>query len=152
MTATNRCSAAFLTVPRIVETLLYRGFRVACFLVFGSPGSVGMPAQLTIIAEGSIDISGSPDIIPDALELLFVTDGDLDITGNVTTHGPGQILVHEQIRLSGSPFLDVQIIVENATSVDPLVEANSIGGTTVLVYNGGLGAGLLTVNGWRDVR
>ena len=120
--------------------------------ISGSPGSKGLPAQLTIIAEGSIDISGSPDIMPDALDLLFVTDGDLDVTGSITTHGPGQILVHEQIRLSGSPFLDVQIIVENATSVDPLVEANSIGGSTVLVYNGGLATGILSVSGWRDVR
>ena len=120
--------------------------------ITGSPGSKGLPAQLTVIAEGSIDVSGSPDIIPDALELLFVTDGDLDITGSVTTHGPGQILVHEQIRLSGSPFLNVQITVENATSVDPLVEANSIGGSTVLIYNGGLATGRLLVSGWRDVR
>ena len=118
----------------------------------GSPGSKGNPKELTIIAEGSIDVSGSPDIMPDALDLLFVTDGDLDVTGSITTHGPGQILVHEQIRLSGSPFLDVQITVENATSVDPLVQANSIGGSAVLVYDGGLATGLLSVSGWRDIR
>ena len=120
--------------------------------ISGSPGSQGNPAQVTIIAEGSIDISGSPDIIPDTLELLFVTDGDLEITGSVATHGPGQILVHEQIGLTGSPDLDVQIVVENATSVDDLVVVNSISGSTIITYDGGLDTGVLLVSGWRDVR
>ena len=111
---------------------------------------------LSIIAEGSIDISGNPDFLPDAPGLLLVTDGDLDISGGVDSGDPltlsGQILVHEQVSISGSPSIGGQLIVENATSVDTLVTQNSISGNPTLTYNGGLGTGTFSVQGWRDVR
>ena len=119
--------------------------------ISGNTGTPGNPAQITVIANGSININGG-DFIPDTSELLFVTDGDLDMTGNPTTYSHGQILVREQIRLSGSPDLDAQIIVENVTSVDDLVTTNSIGGNVEITYNGGLGTSHLVVSGWRDVR
>ena len=124
--------------------------------ITGSPGSAASPVLLTLIAEGSIDISGSPDITADTPELLFVTDGDLEISGGLDTGDPltaaGQILVHEQIKLSGNPSLAGQLIVENAPSVDSLVTTNEISGNVNITYNGGLGTGIYTVTGWRDVR
>ncbi len=124
--------------------------------IAGSPGSEATPMQITIIAEDSIDMSGSPDMIPDTPELLFVTDGDLEITGGLDVIDPlttqGQMLVHEQVNLAGNPTLGGQLIVENAPRVSPLVTANTISGNVSISYNGGLGTGVYTRAGWRDVR
>ena len=120
--------------------------------ITGSPGGgKGGPAVLSIIAEGSIDISGNPEITADATDLLFVTDGDLEISGNLETDG-GQMLVHEQVKLSGTPEITGQLLVENATSVDTLVTANDISGNVTPTYTGGLGSDTFGVAGWRDVR
>ena len=43
-------------------------------------------------------------------------------------------------------------IVENAASVSSLVTANTISGNVSITYNGGLGTGVYTVAGWRDIR
>ncbi len=124
--------------------------------ITGSPGSAASPVVLTIIAEGSIDISGSPDISADTPELLFVTDGDLEISGGLDALDPltaqGQMLVHEQVSMSGNPSVGGQLIVENAASISTLVTANSISGNVTITYNGGLGTGVYSVTGWRDIR
>jgi hypothetical protein len=124
--------------------------------ITGSPGSAEDPLLISILAEGSIDISGSPTLRPDTPDLLFVTDGDLDISGNIDAGDPvtaaGQILVHEQVNLRGTPSLGGQLFVEDATSVDPSVTANDISGNVTLTYTGGLGSDTFGVTGWRDVR
>ena len=124
--------------------------------VTGSPGSSKAPVQISIIATGSINISGSPDVIPDTPELLLVTDGDLEISGGLDTGDPlttqGQILVHEQIKLSGNPALGGQLIVEDAATVSTLVTENAVRGNVDITYNGGLGGGIFKVGGWRDIR
>jgi hypothetical protein len=109
---------------------------------------------LTVIAEGSIDLSGSPEMTSYTNELLFVTDADLDISGGVSTSisAQGQMLVHEQISLSGTVTLGGQLIVEDATSEDPLVDTNAISGNVTIDYNGTLGTNLFFVVGWREVR
>ena len=110
--------------------------------------------QLTVIAEGSIDLSGSPELTADTNELLFVTDGDLDISGGVTTNivAQGQMLVHEQVSISGNVSLGGQLIVEDSPSVDSTVDENQISGSVVIDYNGALGTNLFFVTGWREVR
>jgi type II secretory pathway pseudopilin PulG len=120
--------------------------------VTGSPGGgKGGPVVLSIIAEGSIDISGHPEMTADTADLLFVTDGDLEISGDLVASS-GQMLVHEQVNLTGTTDITGQLLVENATSVDTLVTANHITGTGTITYNGGLGVGIFSVQGWRDVR
>jgi hypothetical protein len=110
--------------------------------------------NITIIAEGSIDLSGSPTLTANTDELLFVTDADLDISGGVETDvvAQGQMLVHEQVSISGNATLGGQLIVEDATSLDPLVDVNSISGNVTIDYNGTLGSNLFFVTGWREVR
>ena len=122
--------------------------------VSGSPGTTSDPIQVSIIAEGSIDISGNPDLTPDTPDLLFVTDGDLQISGGIDTplHIQEQMLVHEQIQISGNPTLAWQIIVEDAASVSTLVTSSQISGNPTIVYDGNLGTGLYRVVSWRDVR
>ncbi|MBI4486675.1 MAG: hypothetical protein HY655_11750 [Acidobacteria bacterium] len=109
---------------------------------------------MTIIAEGSIDISGNPTLTSHSNELLFVTDGDLDMSGSPDTNTDvqGQVLVHEQVSLSGTVTIGGQLVVENATSEDPLVDANSVTGNVTINYNGTLGTNLFFVTGWREVR
>jgi hypothetical protein len=125
--------------------------------ISGNPGSPANPLPLTIIAEGSIEISGNPDLRPAFLgppSLLFVTNGDLKING--TTGTPltveGQMLVHEQIMISGNPILSGQILVEDAVNLSTLVVGNSISGNPTISYNGTLGGNVFTVTGWREVR
>ena len=120
--------------------------------VNGNPGG-GWGVQMTIIAEGSIDVgTGGSTITPHVPELLFVTDGDLKITGNMSMTAQAQILVHEQIYLSGNPSLSAQILIENATSVSTLVTISDLSGSADITYNGGLGGGFLGLASWRDVR
>ena len=132
---------------------------VACFTGFVAEslvdlryGSNGNPMQITIIAEGSIDISGNQDFEPNTADLQFVTDGDLQITGNFETHAPGQMLVHEQIRISGNIELIGQLIAEDAATVSDLVTQNTISGNVDTTYNGGFSSGSFGVSGWRDIR
>ena len=113
--------------------------------------------QITVIAEGSIDISGNPSVTPNTPDLLFITDGDLEISGTAVTGNPltaeGQMLVHEQVQLSGNPSLAGQLIVENATGLDPLVTNNAIvSGNVTITYEGDLGGDTFSVRGWREVR
>ena len=122
----------------------------------GSPGSTKDPAQISIIAEGSIQISGSPKLAPDSPELLFVTDQDLKITGTIDTVGEaalveGQMLVRGQATILGNASLDGQLIVEDL-DVGDLVTSNTIGGSVTITYTGGLLGSVFTVTSWRDVR
>lgn len=110
--------------------------------------------MLTVIAEGSISLSGNPTLTSYTNELLFVTDADLKTLGFVSTDvvAQGQVLVHEQIDLGGNITLGGQVIVENATSIDPFVDQNSISGNVTVDYSGGLGTNQFFVVGWREVR
>jgi hypothetical protein len=122
--------------------------------VSGSPGSPGTPIQITIIAEGSIDISGNPDLAPHTPELLFVTNEDLSISGGIDTplSAQGQMLVHEQCSISGNPEIAGQLICEDAAAVSTLVTSNTMSGNPTITYNGGLGTAVYNVKGWREIR
>ena len=117
--------------------------------ISGSPSGsgAGNPAlKLTLIATGTIDISGNPKLSPDNTNnpeaIQFVTDGDLKISGtgnlNTTTSVEGQIFVKEQIHMQGNPAFTGRIIVQNEPSVFNDVITNSIGGTPTITYDGTL--------------
>ena len=111
------------------------------------------PVEISIIAEGSIDLSGNSDLKPHSPELLFVTDGDLKIAGLVTSDIlEGQILVHEQLMISGNPTLAGQILVEDAATTSTLVTNNTISGNPTIVYNGIAGSSVFTVSAWRRIQ
>jgi len=131
------------------------GTENATFYIEGAATISSTPVlTITIIAEGSIKMSGNPVLTADTNELLFVTDGDLDISGGATTNvnAQGQMLVHEQISISGNTTLGGQLIVEDSPSEDPLVENNSITGNVTINYDGTLGTNLFFVTGWREIR
>lgn len=119
--------------------------------ISGNPGSPGNPLQITIIATGNIEVSGNPDLRPRHPELMFVTDRDLKITGSLDQPltFEGQMLVREQLHLSGNPTLAGQILIENAPSVSNLVTDNTISGNASVTYNGMAGSNTFAVTGWR---
>lgn len=124
--------------------------------VSGSPGTVKSPAVMSIVAEGSISITGSPKLKPETTELLFVTDQDLKILGTIDLVGEsvtveGQMLVQGQVDIGGNAALDGQLIVNNE-DVGDLVTTNQIHGNASITYSGTLGTGTYYVSSWRDVR
>ena len=111
----------------------------------GNPGKKGAELAVSVISEGSISITGTPKFKPENDEKLqFVTEGDLIIAGNVDLDDPtaveGQILVREQISISGNPEFQGRILVQNADDEFDDVTTNSISGNPTITYNGTLGA------------
>lgn len=119
-----------------------------------SAGTLATPAVATIIAEGTITGGGNNNIVPDAGDLLFVTDKDLELSGSFmagTLLKQGQMLVHEQIAISGSAVIFGQIVVENATSTET-PDVSDIGGSVAITNTQDVGSSLFHVSGWREVR
>jgi Tfp pilus assembly protein PilX len=117
--------------------------------ISGSPGSVASPISMSVIATGSIDISGSPKFSPGLSptgldhKYQFVTDGDLKIGGAAGMVDPdveGQILVREQIDIHGNPKFRGRIMVGDADDVFSDVTTNTIPGNPTFTYDGTLDA------------
>jgi hypothetical protein len=123
--------------------------------ISGSPGANNNPLALSIIATGSIDVSGSPKFQPalskptltDPLgvdhKYQFITDGDLKIGGAAGLVDPeteGQILVREQIDIHGNPKFRGRIMVGDFDNAQNLVDENKIPGNPTFTYDGTLDA------------
>jgi Tfp pilus assembly protein PilX len=111
----------------------------------GGSGKNATNLALSIIATGDIKITGTPKFTPEnAQKIQFVTDKDLIISGNTdlddTTNVEGQIMVREQMSISGNPEFQGRIIVQDATSTSNTVTTNTISGNPTITYNGTLGA------------
>jgi hypothetical protein len=121
--------------------------------ISGTPGTALAPAEMSIIAEGSIEITGNCHLQPHSPELLFVTNGDLKLGGTLSANVlEGQMLVHEQLMISGNPNLAGQILVEDAVNADSLVNNNTISGNPTITYNGIAGTSTIVVSAWRLVQ
>ena len=64
----------------------------------------------------------------------------------------GQLLVHEQLKISGNPSIDGQILVQDTAQDFNEVTKNEVTGNPTITYNGTLGTGVFTVTGWHEVR
>jgi hypothetical protein len=128
-----------------------------------SAGTLLVPAVATIIATGSITGSGNNYIVPAAGDLLFVTDKDLELSGGFNAGvalNQGQMLVREQIALSGNAVLYGQLVIGDcATLDDPCTTAStetpdtsSLSGNVVLTNSQDVGTSMFRVSGWREVR
>lgn len=101
------------------------------------------PLALSIIATGSISVTGNPTLTPHNAALYqFITDGDLKLAGNVDidpTTVEGQSLVRNQLLISGNPDIRGRIIVKNLATVSPATDyaaSSSISGNPEITYNG----------------
>lgn len=122
--------------------------------ISASPGSVSVPLAISIIAEGDIEITGNPRLRPFLPELMFVTNMDLKIAGTFAQPiaFEGQMLVREQLSITGNPTLAGQILVQNVPSVSNVVLTNGISGNPSITYNGIVGTNVFVVTGWREIR
>ena len=132
----------------------------ATFYAEGSDVSIGggggAAIEMSIIAEGSIEVSGTPDLLPEPNSLLmFVTNEDLDIQGDLTQslNVEGRVLVREQIHFTGNATIVGQVIVQNEphTAGTP-VDENVVEGNFSLHYNGLIETIAYTVSGWRETQ
>lgn len=119
-------------------------------------GTGGSPLEMSIIAEGSISVSGTPYLLPEPNSLLmFVTDKDLEIEGNLTQslNVEGRVLVREQIHFTGNATIVGQVIVQNEphTPGTP-VDENVVEGNFELTYNGLIETVAYSVSGWRETQ
>ena len=118
----------------------------------GNMGTNGNPLNITLIAEGNIDIAGNGVLEAHTPGLLFVTDKDLKMTGGKDQVGAeAQILVREQLSLLGNTSLRGQIVIENAASTSDLVTDNRVGGNASLTNDGTLTGTGFAATGWREL-
>lgn len=111
---------------------------------------------LSVIATGSIEVSGTPNLQPEPnSQLMFVTNKDLEIAGDLTQqlNVEGRILVREQIHFTGNASVVGQVIVQNMphTAGTP-VDENVVEGNFSLTYNGLIETVAYTVSGWRETQ
>jgi hypothetical protein len=116
----------------------------------------GTPVLLTILSEGSIDVSGTLRAQAKLAGIFLLADGDIQMLGTLTQSGAeARVLVREQVDIGGHVSLLGQVIVQNVSSVASLVQGStqSFSGSASVTYSGGLGggAGGPTVMGWRQM-
>ena len=120
----------------------------------GTTGTNADPLNITIIAEGNIDIGGNGVLEADTPGLLFVTDQDLKMAGNRDQVGADAlIVVHEQISLQGNLSLRGGIVIEDAAAISNLVTASRLGvsGNVTITNSGTLQGTDFTVTAWREL-
>ena len=117
-------------------------------------GTNGNPLNITLIAEGNIDIAGNGVLEADTPGLLFVTDMDLRMAGNRDQVGADAlILVYEQISLRGNLSLRGAIVIEDAADISDLVTSSNIGaaGNVTVTNSGTLQGTDFAVTAWREL-
>ena len=143
------------TATSVGDPLLTDGFTYYAetdLTMTGNMGTNGNPLNITLIAEGNIDIAGNGVLEADTPGLLFVTDKDLKMVGGKDQVGAeAQILVREQLSLLGNTSLRGQIVIENAASTSDLVTDNRVGGNASLTNDGTLTGTGFAATGWREL-
>ena len=124
----------------------------------GTGASKGF-TKLSVIAEGSIQINGKGKFKPENdSKIQFITNGDFDLEGTADADDPidmdGQIMVREQMRISGNSEFQGRVMVENRDSAEnscsvavvvgcrkgsSTLASNNLAGNMTVTYNGGLG-------------
>jgi cytoskeletal protein CcmA (bactofilin family) len=112
---------------------------------------------LSVIAEGSITLSGNSQFAPEnASKIQFVANGDLSMGVDADVEAinvDGQILVREQLKIHGNATFQGRVIAQdvdgddNVWSVDNpngrrgtnVLDTNELDGTITVTYEGSLG-------------
>lgn len=111
----------------------------------GNPGSPGSPLSMSLIATGSITISGNPYLSPSSPDGISVlAGGDVAISGNPAAGAityEGLIYSRSQCKLNGNPAIAGQVLCKdkpnppgsseeadmNAVSGNPTITSNCVG-------------------------
>jgi hypothetical protein len=122
-------------------------------VITGNVGTAQSPLTITLIAEGSIDISGNSTFQANTPGVMFVTDEDLRMAGGSDQVGAeAYSLVREQFSANGSGTLLGQLLVQDAAAVSSLVTSTSIGGNVTITNNGTLPGFGFSAMSWRMFR
>jgi hypothetical protein len=110
--------------------------------VSGNTGSDLFPRKMSIIATGSIEISGNPFLKPSSPDsIMFLAGGDLSISGNpgiLNDNFEGLIYADSQCKISGTPNIEGQIVCQdnpNAAGAIQWASQNEISGDARIRYS-----------------
>jgi hypothetical protein len=85
--------------------------------ISGNTGSAASPRKMSVIATGSISVSGTPFITPDHDDgILFLAGGDMSISGNPSAGSnnfQGLIYAGAQCKMGGNPVIFGQLMCAN---------------------------------------
>ena len=127
--------------------------------IHGTGKSSSSHTFISVIAEGSIKINGNGKYKPaNDSKIQFVTNGDFELLGNADADDPtdldGQIMVREQLSVTGNSEFQGRIMVEDRNSATnaynaatnpngrrnaSVLSSNTLTGSMVVTYNGSLG-------------
>lgn len=112
--------------------------------VSGNTGSTASPFAMSIIATGSISISGNPFLVPSSEDrIMFLSGADVVISGNPGAGAPnydGLIYATSQCMVNGNPAVLGQLVCKdraNPLGTIELTTQNQISGSPVITYNCG---------------
>lgn len=137
------------------------------FSIAGNPGQSTPNFQMTLLAEGWINISGNPKIVP-ALTLAgtsysMMAGTDMKISGNPSNPYTGLFYAGHQIDFSGNPSLSGQVIAKDLDDTPfPAGQVNlvereggtfmKINGNVTITYDETGAIKQLNSDGWRECR
>ncbi|UCC48440.1 MAG: hypothetical protein JSV41_13420 [Gemmatimonadota bacterium] len=110
--------------------------------VTGNAGKDGDPLRITIIATGSVKVTGTPRLTPDHPEgILILAGGDVEIGGNASGMTPnysGLVYAGSQCQVHGNPSVGGHILCHDApnpASSTDLVSENKVNGNPTVTYD-----------------
>lgn len=110
--------------------------------VSGNAGTDALPLKMSIIATGSIEVSGNPFMQPSSPDsVMFLAGGDLSISGNpgiLNDNFEGLIYSDSQCKISGNPSLEGQVVCQdnpNPAGAIQYADKNEISGNPRIRYS-----------------
>ncbi len=153
--------------PNVQGGFLYFEGEYGDVVISSNPGSAANPWEISILADGYIEVSGNPTLTnymdpddpPEVQAIMFLAGTDIKINGNPHQRYNGIIAAGEQIDVSGNPAIEGALIAADQSNDSTLVDMNSLSGNLQLAYDGGLsfpwvdggGDGTAIVLSWRDL-
>lgn len=111
-------------------------------IISGNPGSSGSPANMSVIATGSIKVSGNPYLAAeDPNGILLLAGGDVTISGNpsaITQNYRGLVYAGSQCEVSGNPRLGGQLLCKdrpNPPGAENYVTENKLNGDAEIAFD-----------------
>ena len=112
--------------------------------VSGNSGTNAFPLSLTVVATGSIQVSGNPFLVPSYEDVLFVADGDIWVSGNShpsNENFEGVLYAGAQCRVGGTARIAGQLMCKNnaqpANALDHAAGTSLVEGSPEIVYSCG---------------
>jgi hypothetical protein len=111
--------------------------------ISGNPGTEEAPIRLTIVATGSLELSGNPFLEPATSDsILFVLGGDMSISGNPGSNEnyEGLMYAHSQCKVSGNPSVAGNLVCRNngnPAGTENYAALNEVSGNPTIRYSCG---------------